>query len=142
MLPLLSTRGPPVPARLDQAAALLAEHFLERFRRELRKPRLALASDALTALRRHPRPGNVRELQNVMERAAILNDGEIHAADLGLAGKGFSCPKANSVQQFTESRVGAQVVKLGGFFQKLHKRGPLPICLLQPHHRLIFFAEL
>ena len=66
---------------------LLAEHFLERFRRELRKPRLELASDAHAALRRHSWPGNVRELQNVMERAAILNDGEIHAADLGLAGQ-------------------------------------------------------
>jgi DNA-binding NtrC family response regulator len=66
---------------------LLAEHFLERFRRELRKPRLALASDAIAALRRHPWPGNVRELQNVMERAAILNDAEIHAAELGLTGQ-------------------------------------------------------
>jgi len=64
---------------------LLAEHFLDRFRRELRKPRLELAADAHGALRRHAWPGNVRELQNAMERAAILNDGEIHAADLGLA---------------------------------------------------------
>jgi DNA-binding NtrC family response regulator len=64
---------------------LLAEHFLERFRRELRKPKLELAHDARAALRQHPWPGNVRELQNAIERAAILNDGEIHAADLGLA---------------------------------------------------------
>jgi len=76
-IPALRERGDDVE--------LLAQHFLERFRRELRKPRLALASDARAALRRHPWPGNVRELQNVMERAAILNDGEIHAADLGLA---------------------------------------------------------
>jgi DNA-binding NtrC family response regulator len=76
-IPALRERGDDVE--------LLAEHFLERFRRELRKPRLALASEARAALRRHPWPGNVRELQNVMERAAILNDGEIHAADLGLA---------------------------------------------------------
>jgi DNA-binding NtrC family response regulator len=44
-----------------------------------------LAHDARAALRQHPWPGNVRELQNAIERAAILNDGEIHAADLGLA---------------------------------------------------------
>jgi DNA-binding NtrC family response regulator len=77
-IPALRERGDDVE--------LLAEHFLERFRRELRKPRLELADDARAALRRHSWPGNVRELQNVMERAAILNDGEIHAADLGLAG--------------------------------------------------------
>jgi DNA-binding NtrC family response regulator len=76
-IPALRERGEDVE--------LLAEHFLERFRRELRKPRLALGSDVRAALRRHKWPGNVRELQNVMERAAILNDGEIHAADLGLA---------------------------------------------------------
>jgi DNA-binding NtrC family response regulator len=78
-IPALRERGDDVE--------LLAEHFLERFRRELRKPRLTLASDAHAALRRHSWPGNVRELQNVMERAAILNDGEINAADLGLAGQ-------------------------------------------------------
>jgi len=63
----------------------IAEHLLERFRRELRKPGLRLAPDALAALRAHSWPGNVRELANVLERAAILNEGELHAADLGLA---------------------------------------------------------
>ncbi|HXE90140.1 MAG TPA: sigma-54 dependent transcriptional regulator [Terriglobales bacterium] len=64
---------------------LLAEHFLERFRKELKKPRLAFSPDAIAALRAHPWPGNVRELQNAVERASILNDGELSAADLGLA---------------------------------------------------------
>jgi len=63
---------------------LLADYFLERFRRELKKPRLALAEDARDALLTHHWPGNVRELQNVLERAAILNDGELHASDLAL----------------------------------------------------------
>jgi DNA-binding NtrC family response regulator len=64
---------------------LLAEHFLERFRRELRKPQLALSSSARKTLSSHAWPGNVRELQNVVERAAILHDDVIEAADLGLA---------------------------------------------------------
>jgi DNA-binding NtrC family response regulator len=76
-IPALRERGDDVP--------LMAEHFLDRFRRELRKPRLKLAPAALAALRAHPWPGNVRELQNALERAAILNDGELTAADLGLA---------------------------------------------------------
>ncbi|HEU5335436.1 MAG TPA: sigma 54-interacting transcriptional regulator, partial [Terriglobales bacterium] len=84
-IPALRERGDDV--------LLLADHFLERFRQELRKPRLALASGARAALRRHDWPGNVRELQNVMERAAILNDGEISAADLGLPAAKDSDPK-------------------------------------------------
>jgi DNA-binding NtrC family response regulator len=76
-----------IPALRDRGddVALIAEHFLDRFRRERKKPRLKFATDALSALKNHSWPGNVRELQNVMERASILNDGELHAADLGLA---------------------------------------------------------
>jgi DNA-binding NtrC family response regulator len=74
---------PPLRERGDDVL-LLAAHMLERFRRELRKPGLKLADDALQALRSHSWPGNVRELQNTLERAAILYDGEVHAADLNL----------------------------------------------------------
>jgi DNA-binding NtrC family response regulator len=77
-------RIPPLRER-GEDVLLLAQHFLERFRVELRKSGLKLAPDAIAALRGHRWPGNVRELQNVIERAAILNDGELHAADLGLA---------------------------------------------------------
>jgi len=77
-------RIPPLRERGDDVLAL-AQHFLERFRRERNKPGLALAPDAVAALRAHSWHGNVRELQNVMERASILNDGELRAADLGLA---------------------------------------------------------
>ena len=75
---------PPLRAR-GEDVVILAEAFVERFRREMKKPRLAFAPDALSALRAHAWPGNVRELQNVIERAAILHDAELHAADLGLS---------------------------------------------------------
>src|SRR5437899_6616270 len=76
-----------IPALRDRGedAVLIAEYFLDRFRRERKKPRLAFAADAVSALRNHSWPGNVRELQNVIERASILNDGELRAADLRLA---------------------------------------------------------
>jgi DNA-binding NtrC family response regulator len=65
---------PPLRERGDDVV-LLAEHFLERFRREFRKPSLELTSDARARLRGYPWPGNVRELQNAIERAAILANG-------------------------------------------------------------------
>src|ERR1700731_1475307 len=65
---------------------LLADAFLERFRREFRKPGLDLTQHARTALLTYSWPGNVRELQNTMERTAILSDGQkIDAAALQLS---------------------------------------------------------
>src|SRR5580700_9054269 len=65
---------PPLRERGDDVQ-LLADAFLERFRREFRKPGLAFGSEALGALATYAWPGNVRELQNAIERAAILANG-------------------------------------------------------------------
>jgi two-component system response regulator FlrC len=54
----------------------LAEALLGRIRIDLKRPRLNLTSDALALLREAPWRGNVRELRNVLERAAILSNGE------------------------------------------------------------------
>ncbi len=83
-LAVFPIRIPPLRER-GEDVILIAEHFLAHFRRELKKPRLSLAPDALAALRAHIWPGNVRELQNTIERAAILHDTEVTAADLGLS---------------------------------------------------------
>lgn len=75
---------PPLRDRGDDVL-LLAEHFLERFRREFHKPSLTLAEDARARLLTYSWPGNVRELQNTIERAAILaRRDEIDAAALQL----------------------------------------------------------
>jgi transcriptional regulator with GAF, ATPase, and Fis domain len=65
---------PPLRERGDDVL-LLAEHFLERFRREFRKPALELTEECVARLRSYAWPGNVRELQNAIERAAILSSG-------------------------------------------------------------------
>lgn len=76
-----------IPSLIERGndVVLLAEHFLAGYRRELKKPRLRLAEDALRALQAHRWPGNVRELQNAIERASILCEAEIGPADLALA---------------------------------------------------------
>jgi DNA-binding NtrC family response regulator len=66
---------------------LLADHFLEKFRREFAKPGLTLAGEARVRLAEYAWPGNVRELQNAIERAVILSDGaSISAEALQLPG--------------------------------------------------------
>ena len=65
---------------------LLAQHFLDRLSAESTPPRgrVTLAQDAQQALMPFPWPGNVRQLENVMERAFALSPGrsQITAADL------------------------------------------------------------
>src|SRR6202045_780795 len=70
---------PPLKDRGDDVL-ILAEHFLDKFRQEFRKPNLKFASGACTALRGYAWPGNVRELQNTIERAAILSDSQTISA--------------------------------------------------------------
>jgi len=65
---------PPLRDRGDDVL-LLAEHFLERFRREFRKPALKFSDATCARLLTYSWPGNVRELQNAIERAAILTNG-------------------------------------------------------------------
>jgi transcriptional regulator with GAF, ATPase, and Fis domain len=62
---------PPLRDRGDDVL-LLAEHFLERFRREFSKPALKFSDSTRARLLTYSWPGNVRELQNAVERAAIL----------------------------------------------------------------------
>ena len=55
---------------------LLAQHFLKRFAADYQKPVTDFEPSALHALRRYAFPGNVRELQNLVERAVALEEGQ------------------------------------------------------------------
>jgi DNA-binding NtrC family response regulator len=67
---------PPLRARREDIDGL-ADFFLQKFARELKKPSLRIAADAAEALRAYDWPGNIRELENCIERAAILCDGGV-----------------------------------------------------------------
>ena len=64
---------------------MIAKEFLRRYGAEHAKPRIAFAPDALRAMRLHSWTGNVRELQNRVQRAVIMADGgRVTAGDLEL----------------------------------------------------------
>lgn len=70
---------PPLRERVEDIS-LLAEHFLFQLASRLNKPAPSLTQGASYKLCRHAWPGNIRELRNVIERAAILcDDGQIDA---------------------------------------------------------------
>ena len=66
---------PPLRERLEDVRALV-EHFLDRYSRENDLPRVQIAPEALRILLRYSWPGNVRQLENAIERAVIFCDGE------------------------------------------------------------------
>jgi DNA-binding NtrC family response regulator len=65
---------PPLRNRLEDLE-LLTQHFLNRLAFQHNLPKLAITEEAMAKLREHPWFGNVRELQNTLERAVILSGG-------------------------------------------------------------------
>ncbi len=74
-LDVITVRVPPLRERGGDVL-LLARHFLDGYRRRMGRRPASIAPDAEAALAAYRWPGNVRELRNVMERAALLVDGE------------------------------------------------------------------
>ena len=66
---------PPLRERKDDIE-LLAQHFLEKYSRANHKNAVVIEDAALNMLLNHNWRGNVRELENVMERAVLIGDGK------------------------------------------------------------------
>ncbi len=67
---------PPLRERPEDIRPL-AEHFLRREAARKKKRFTGLSPAALESLRQYPWPGNVREMENTLERAVLMHDGEL-----------------------------------------------------------------
>jgi DNA-binding NtrC family response regulator len=79
-LKVIAVKMPSLRERTEDIAPL-AEHFLERFAEEFKKPRKQLAPQAQQAFQRYSWPGNARELRNAIERLVILEADPVIALD-------------------------------------------------------------
>jgi len=118
---------PPLRERRDDVPAL-AQNFLNKYSAEVRKGPLAISPEAMDILMKSPWKGNVRELENVIERAVIYADGGvIRAQDLGISESSILDALAEHVPldgplheiaaaatRIVESRRIRQVLKLTG----------------------------
>lgn len=68
-MPPLRNRASDIP--------LLVQHFIQQAARNFGKPLQGISQEGMAALQQYPWPGNIRELQNVIERAAILSSGTV-----------------------------------------------------------------
>jgi DNA-binding NtrC family response regulator len=71
---------PPLRERQEDIE-LLAKHFVEKFARRYKKIDLKISQDAIEALQVYAFPGNVRELENILEKTVLLEDDKIIKAE-------------------------------------------------------------
>jgi len=81
-LNVITIELPPLRDRGDDIVPLVG-HFLAKFAREADRPAPRLSDRAWRCLREYHWPGNIRELENVIQRLVVMTDGdEFDAADL------------------------------------------------------------
>ncbi|HEY7910427.1 MAG TPA: sigma-54 dependent transcriptional regulator [Blastocatellia bacterium] len=114
-LSIIQIEIPPLRER-GEDMLILAEHFIESFKQQMRKRIGGLTPDVADIFRGYSWPGNVRELRNVIERAMILEDGDmITTAYL---------PR-DLMASATESAPAARVAEEGQSQEKNPDEGPL-----------------
>jgi DNA-binding NtrC family response regulator len=74
-LNVVAVEIPPIRRRREDIAPML-EHTLHRFAKDNRRKKLSFSREAWDLLLRYDYPGNVRELENVVQRAVIMSRGE------------------------------------------------------------------
>jgi formate hydrogenlyase transcriptional activator len=75
-LNVFPVRVPPLRERADDIP-MLVRHFVQHFGRRMKRTIETIPSETMDALIRYPWPGNIRELQNLIERAVILSPGPV-----------------------------------------------------------------
>jgi formate hydrogenlyase transcriptional activator len=84
-----------LPALRERAQdiSLLVHFFAQRFAQQMKKPIKSIPTDTIAQLTAYSWPGNIRELQNLIERAVILSRGSVLEVPLGEIKK----PAANEI---------------------------------------------
>lgn len=83
-LNVVNIHVPPLRKR-EGDIKLLAEHFVKKYCQSMNKEVMNIDKSAITRLENYDFPGNVRELENMIERAVVIGNGkEIRAKDLPL----------------------------------------------------------
>ncbi len=98
---------------------LLVDHFTRRLAQQMGIPQPKLSAEAMEVLSRHPFPGNVRELENILERAMTLCDDElIDSGDLYLNGNAATADIGDNPAEPGVEQVGLEAY-LEGIERKL-----------------------
>lgn len=95
-LRILTIEVPPLRERKGDLY-LLIDHFIDKYSREMKKEKVYLSPGALELMMEYPWPGNIRELQNEIQRSLIL------CGDGGLIKEEHLSPKINPLKEVSAS---------------------------------------
>lgn len=110
-LNVISVKLPPLAERGDDIE-VFARHFLTIYAEDTGKKVSRFSDEALTELANHDWPGNIRELENAIERAVILCNGEvIRPEHLMLVPVGAAILRSSSITQGGDSEIATHHVE-------------------------------
>jgi len=122
---------PPLRERRDDIA-LLVNHFAEKFRLRFKRPVSSISQDSLAHLRDYHWPGNIRELEHLVERAVLTAESEVLKITLPPPTRGAVVPLESATHQTPPaSENGTQLVTLAA-----HDRAYLERVLRHTHGRV------
>jgi DNA-binding NtrC family response regulator len=91
---------PPLRERKEDIP-LLVEYFLDRYARKAGKSFESLSNRSLQMLQSYPWPGNIRELQNVIERSVIVSESKKFSVDESWLSKRPQRPEVSGGQELS-----------------------------------------
>jgi transcriptional regulator with PAS, ATPase and Fis domain len=134
---------PPLRERIEDIP-FLTEYFLLRARAKVNKKVDSIAPEALALLKNYSWPGNLRELENIIERAVVLTSSSVVEAEhLPLHVQevvsfkpqlGFMPSKAQAIAQFEREALSSYLLKANGNISKAAKLAKIP---RRTFHRLL-----
>ncbi|HVR84548.1 MAG TPA: sigma-54 dependent transcriptional regulator [Planctomycetota bacterium] len=101
---------PPLRERRDDIP-ILAEHFLGKYSKDMKRAGKRFAPEVKEAMMRHPWPGNIRELENAVQRSIALSDGDMITAK-DLLETAAPTPDLRSVAAATARAIGEEGLDL------------------------------
>ena len=115
-LNVISIGLPPLRERGDDVL-VIARYFLQTFAREFGSRARGFAPDAAVAMKKYAWPGNIRELENKVKKAAVLSDGPlVTAQDLDLRPEHLEpiMPLAQAKEEFQKRYINEVLDRNGG----------------------------
>lgn len=134
---------PPLRERIEDIS-FLAAYFLQRACAKVNKRVESVSPDAVALLRSYSWPGNLRELENIIERAVVLTSSQVIDAEhlpihvqyvgSGKAELGFGPTKSRAIEQFERQALSGYLLQAEGNISRAASLARIP---RRSFHRLI-----